>query len=108
MGLCHCQAARLGDVMEFFLPWMGKAKMLAAAIAGGVAAVVLTIAWVSVFTIPAAKREAAVIAQSEMLEKFKDASNELASDAEKFRLNRIACRAAGGVFNFATGDCGQE
>lgn len=93
--------------MEFFIPWWGKAKLIVAALAGGLAGIVLATAWVSVFTIPAAKREAATVAQSEMLEKFKDASNELASDAEKFRLNRIACRAAGGVFDFATGNCRQ-
>ena len=93
--------------MEFFIPWWGKAKLAVAAIVGSVAGGVLIIAYMSVFTIPAAKKEAAKVAQAEMLEKFNEASNELASDAEKFRLNRIACRAAGGVFDFSTGDCRQ-
>jgi hypothetical protein len=91
--------------MEFFIPWWGKAKLAVAAIVGSVAGGVLVITYVSVFTIPAAKKEAAKIAQAEMLEKFKEVSNELASDAEKFRANRLACRAVGGVFDFSSGDC---
>ena len=94
--------------MEFFIPWWGNAKLIAAAIAGGAIAAVVMTAYTATFTIPAAKREAAKVAQSQMLEKFKEASNEIASDAEKFRANRLACRAAGRVFDFATGDCRQD
>lgn len=72
---------------------------------GAVAGIILAIAYTSIFTIPAAKREAAKVAQAEMIEKFKEVSNELASDAEKFRANRLACRAVGGVFDFSSGDC---
>jgi hypothetical protein len=94
--------------MEFFISWWGQAKMIAAAVAGGFIAVSLTVTYMTFFTLPAAKQEAAKIATAEMLEKFKDVSNELASDAEKFRLNRLACGAVGGVFYFATGDCRQD
>ena len=76
-------------------------------IVGGAAGIALALAYTSVFTVPAAKREAAKIAQSQMLEKFKEASDEIASDAEKFRARRLACRAAGGVFDFSSGDCRQ-
>ena len=67
----------------------------------------LVLTYTNLVTVPAAKREAKTIAQSEMLEKFNEASDEIASDAEKFRARRLACRAAGGVFDFATGDCRQ-
>jgi hypothetical protein len=75
---------------------------------GAVGGVILGLTYANIFVVPSAKREAAKVAQSEMIEKFKDASNELASDAEKFRANRLACGAAGGVFDFATGNCRQD
>lgn len=78
-------------------------KMAGAAVV--TASLVLT--YTDLVTVPAAKREAKRIAQSEMLENFNEASDEIASDAEKFRARRIACDAAGGVFNFATSDCRQ-
>ena len=92
-------------MLSLLIPWFGNAKLIAAAVAGGAIAAVVMTAYTATFTIPAAKREAAKIAQAEMLQKFKDMSNELASDAEKFRINRIACRAVNGVFDFSTGDC---
>lgn len=94
--------------MEFFIPWWGKAKLIVAAIVGSVAGGMLVFVYLSIFTIPAKEKAAAKVAQAEMLEKFNEASNELASDAEKFRLNRIACRSAGRVFDFSTGDCRQD
>lgn len=93
---------------SILIPWLGNAKLIAAAVAGGLIASVVMTAYTATFTIPAAKREAAKVAVSQMLEKYKDISNELSSDAEKFRANRNACRAANRVFDFATGDCRQD
>lgn len=90
------------------IPGVAELKTIGVGVAAGLISVAVVISYMTLFTIPAAKREAAKIAQSEMLEKFKDSSNELASDAEKYRLNRLACRAAGRLFDFKTGDCGQE
>jgi hypothetical protein len=75
---------------------------------GAVGGVILGLTFSNLFVVPAAKLEAAKLAQAEMIEKFNEASNELASDAEKSRSRRLACRAAGGVFNFSTGDCRQN
>ena len=87
------------------IPGVSTLKMIGVGIASALVSASLVMAYTSLVTVPSAKREAAKIAQSEMLEKFNEVSNELASDAEKFRLNRLACRAVDGVFDFATGDC---
>lgn len=89
------------------IPGASTIKTIAIGVASALVSASLVMTYTNLVTVPGAKREAAKIAQSEMLEKFKDASNEIASDAEKFRARRLACRAAGGVFDFATGDCRQ-
>lgn len=90
------------------IPGVSTLKMIGVGAASALVSASLVMAYTSLVTVPSAKREATKIAQSEMLEKFKDVSNEIASDAEKFRARRLACRAAGGVFDFATGDCRQD
>lgn len=90
------------------IPGVSTLKLIGVGVAGSVIAASLTFTYVSFFTIPAAKQEAAQVATAKMLEKFNEVSDELASDAEKFRSRRIACRAAGGVFSFATGDCRKD
>ncbi|MCY0146150.1 hypothetical protein OEG84_24995 [Hoeflea sp. G2-23] len=90
------------------IPVVSTAKLIGAAVAGAFLATSLTFTYTTLFTVPAAKHEAAKIATAEMLTKFHEVSNELASDAEKFRANRIACRAAGRMFDFETGNCGQD
>tara|TARA_R110002110_G_scaffold37601_2_gene124022 strand:- start:2080 stop:2364 length:285 start_codon:yes stop_codon:yes gene_type:complete len=93
--------------MEFFIPGWTKIMAGLAAAGGAIVAVSLTVTYMTLFTIPAERQEAAKLATAEMLAKFNEASNELASDAEKFRARRLACSAADGVFDFATGDCRQ-
>ena len=82
-------------------------KAIAVGAASAFAGATLMFAYASIFIVPAERREANQIAKSDMIQKFKEASNEIASDAEKFRARRLACRAAGGVFDFSTGDCRQ-
>ena len=89
------------------IPGVSTLKMIGVGAASALVSASLVMAYTSLVTVPSANREATKIAQSEMLEKFKDVSNEIASEAEKFRARRLACRAAGGVFDFATGDCRQ-
>lgn len=90
------------------IPGVSTAKLIGVGLAAALVAGSLVSTYTAMVTVPAAKRDARLIAQSEMLEKFKEASDEIASDAEKFRARRIACRAVGGVFDFATGDCRQD
>lgn len=90
------------------IPGVSTLKMIGIGAASALVSASLVMAYTNLVTVPGAKREATKIAQSEMLEKFKDVSNEIASEAEKFRARRLACRAAGGVFDFATGDCRQD
>lgn len=89
------------------IPGVSSAKLIGAGLASALVAVSLANAYTSLVTIPAVKREATKLAQAEMLENFNEVSNEIASDAERFRARRLACRAAGRLFDFATGDCRQ-
>ncbi|WP_420406900.1 hypothetical protein [Hoeflea sp.] len=90
------------------IPGVSTAKLVGVGLASALVSASLVSTYTSYVTVPAAERDAAKLAQSEMLERFNEVSNELASDAEKFRARRIACRAAGGVFAFDTGDCRQD
>jgi predicted xylose isomerase-like sugar epimerase len=87
------------------IPFVSEIKLTAVGIAAALISGSLVASYMNLVTIPAAEKDAAQIAQSEMLEKFNEISNELADDAEKFRARRLACGAAGGVFDFATGNC---
>jgi hypothetical protein len=90
------------------IPFVAEIKLVLVGLAAAIIGAAVVGVYGYFFVIPDAENTAKKIAQSEMLEKFKDASNELASDAEKFRANRLACGAAGGVFDFATGNCRQD
>ena len=92
-------------MMLDLIPGVSTLKMIGVGAASALVSASLVMAYTSLVTVPSAKREATKVAQAEMIEKFKEVSNELASDAEKFRANRLACRAVGGVFDFSSGDC---
>jgi hypothetical protein len=89
------------------IPGVSTLKLIGAGAAVAIATASLVLSYSFLVIVPAAEREAEAIAKAEMIEKFNEVKNELASDAEKFRFSRAACRAAGGVFDFATGDCRQ-
>ena len=90
------------------IPGVSTLKIIKIKLTSALIATSLVSAYTGFVIVPAARRDAAKLAQAEMLENFKEASNEIASDAEKFRANRLACRAAGGVFAFDTGNCRKE
>lgn len=89
------------------MSWLKLIPVAIGAVVGGLIMLGIHSLYVSAVTVPAAKEEARKIERATMIENFNKATGGLADDADKARLTRLGCRAAGGVYRFAGGKCEQ-
>jgi hypothetical protein len=92
----------MGDFSMFGVNWLSAG---AGAVLAGAATFGAMTAWTSIVTIPAARQQAAALAEAQAAERTHQAIEEISSDAEKARFMRRYCRDAGRLYDFQFNRC---